>query len=67
MTPTPKEEYLGDGLYVSFDGYQLCLRAPREGGDHVTYLEPSVWGRLVAYVASLSLKDPSLTSASRPR
>lgn len=34
-----KEEYLGDGLYVSFDGWQFCLRAPRENGDHVVYLD----------------------------
>lgn len=34
-----KEEYLGDGLYVSFDGWQYCLRAPRENGDHVVYLD----------------------------
>lgn len=37
-----REEYLGDGLYVSFDGYQFCLRAPREFGDHTIYLEPGV-------------------------
>jgi hypothetical protein len=24
------ETYLGDGLYVSFDGWQYQLRAPRE-------------------------------------
>lgn len=36
-----QEEYLGDGLYVSFDGWQFRLRAPRENGDHVVYLEPS--------------------------
>jgi hypothetical protein len=34
------EEYIGDGLYVSFDGWEFCLRAPRENGDHVVYLEP---------------------------
>lgn len=28
------EVYLGDGLYASHDGYQIKLRAPREGGDH---------------------------------
>jgi hypothetical protein len=33
------ETYLGDGLYASFDGYQIRLRAPREGGDHVVFLE----------------------------
>jgi hypothetical protein len=37
-----REEYLGDGLYVSFDGYQFNLRAPRIGGDHWVSLEPSV-------------------------
>jgi hypothetical protein len=28
------EEYLGDGLYASFNGYQFCLRAPRELSDY---------------------------------
>jgi hypothetical protein len=37
-----QETYLGDGLYISFDGYQVKLRAPRDGGDHEVYLEPSV-------------------------
>jgi hypothetical protein len=37
-----KEVYLGDGLYTSFDGFSLWLRAPREGGDHVVALEPLV-------------------------
>jgi hypothetical protein len=33
------ETYLGDGLYASFDGWQIRLRAPRENGDHEVYLE----------------------------
>jgi hypothetical protein len=37
-----KETYLGDGLYASDDGFQIKLRAPRENGDHVVYLEPEV-------------------------
>ena len=37
-----KEEYLGDGLYVSFDGYMFTLRAPRLEGDHWVGLEPDV-------------------------
>jgi hypothetical protein len=28
------EEHLGDGLYASFNGYQFCLRAPRELSDY---------------------------------
>lgn len=38
-----EETYLGDGLYVSFDGFQFILRAPRLGGDHYVALEPNVY------------------------
>jgi hypothetical protein len=37
-----KEQYLGDGVYASFVGWQFCLLAPRENGDHVVYLDPVV-------------------------
>jgi len=37
------EQYLGDGLYASFDGYQITLRAPRTNGDHWVALEPEVY------------------------
>lgn len=33
------EEFLGDGLYASFDGWHFGLRAARPDGDHVVYLE----------------------------
>jgi hypothetical protein len=42
MSVTEDETYLGDGLYASFDGYQIKLRAPRDGADHEVYLEPLV-------------------------
>ena len=35
-----RETYLGDGLYVSFDGWMFVLRAPREHGDHWVGLVP---------------------------
>lgn len=38
--PPSGEQYIGDGLYASFDGFQVKLRAPREHGDNVVYLEP---------------------------
>jgi hypothetical protein len=56
------ETYLGDGLYCSFDGYQIILRAPREGGDHYVALEPQVYEALTAFVATLrnpAKKEPS--------
>lgn len=48
-----KETYLGDGLYVSFDGWQITLRAPREHGDHFVVLEPQVLERFFNYYDSL--------------
>lgn len=42
-----QEIYLGDGLYASTDGFQIQLRAPREQGDHVIYLEPAVFQTLL--------------------
>jgi hypothetical protein len=47
------ETYLGDGLFCSYDGFTIWLRAPREGGDHVVALEPLVYTELVRFVADL--------------
>jgi len=44
------ETYLGDGLYASYDGFMITLRAPREREDHWVGLEPQVWRALVEYV-----------------
>src|ERR1700682_327602 len=43
------ETYLGDGLYASFDGFMITLRAPREGGDHFVYLEPNTFAALLEF------------------
>jgi hypothetical protein len=48
-----KETYLGDGLYASFNGWQIILRAPRRGGDHTVALEPEVYENLTKYAAHL--------------
>lgn len=44
------ETYLGDGLYASFDGFQIILRAPRSGGDRWVALEPKVMENLIEFV-----------------
>jgi hypothetical protein len=53
MSTAPQETYLGDGLYASFDGFTIWLRAPRENGDHVVALEPLVYAALIRFVADL--------------
>lgn len=45
-----QEEHIGDGLYVSFDGFMYRLRAPRTDGDHFVYLEPFILLQFLEYV-----------------
>lgn len=47
------ETYIGDGLYASFDGYQIQLRAPQSHGDQFVYLEPSVYVSLLEYAKTI--------------
>jgi hypothetical protein len=55
------ETYLGDGLYASFDGWQIRLRAPRFGAeDHKVDLEPEVWERLVEYERKMKARAGAL-------
>ena len=49
---TDREEYLGDGLYASFDGYQIKLR---QHGDHEVYLEPATLAALLAYAIEIGM------------
>lgn len=44
------ETYLGDGCFASFDGFQFCLRAPREFGDHMVYLDPQALAKFEEYI-----------------
>jgi hypothetical protein len=44
------ERYLGDGLYASFDGFMITLRAPREHGEHWVGLEPQVFAELLRFL-----------------
>ncbi len=49
--PPVEEVYLGDGLYASFDGFMVKLRAPRLEGDHEVFLEQQVYLGLRAFAA----------------
>jgi hypothetical protein len=47
---TMNEEYLGDGLYISYDGFQFVLRAPRNEGNHYVALEPDIFAAFLRYI-----------------
>lgn len=44
-----KKHYLGDGLFVQFDGFHFILSTDREDGKHWVGLEPSVFHELIKY------------------
>lgn len=48
-----EDTYLGDGVYASFDGYQIWLDL--RGQDNTTRiaLEPSVFGALMRFNAAI--------------
>jgi hypothetical protein len=48
------ETYLGDGLYASFDGWMITLKAPREDGEHWVGLEPEVLEAFLRFVRSIN-------------
>lgn len=53
---TKDESYLGDGLYATFDGWQMILRAPRDGGDHHVALEPETFKALIRFADHINAK-----------
>jgi hypothetical protein len=52
-----EETYLGDGLYASFDGFAIKLRAPREGSDHYVVLEQEVLEAFERFVKQLRTQE----------
>lgn len=50
------DEYIGDGVYASFDGYYIWLAANHHE-NKVIALEPDVLRRLVKYVRQV---DPNI-------
>ncbi len=53
---TKDESYLGDGLYATFDGWQMILRAPRDDGDHWVGLEPETFAALIRFALRINGK-----------
>jgi len=57
------EEYLGDAVYASYDGYQVWLRTG-DGNDNRIALDPYVLAALIHYVENLS---PGFIANQLPR
>ena len=50
------EQYLGDGVYASFDGYHIWLAANHHE-NKVIALEPAVFQQLVQYEKELQSEN----------
>lgn len=55
----PYEDYLGDGLYADFDGYQIILSANGRVGECTdkVALEPGVLSAFIRYINRLREQD----------
>jgi hypothetical protein len=60
----PEETYLGDGLYVVFDGGGVRLRVSGEDGDDVVYLKRDALAAFLLWLTSLPEQE-QLTLRSR--
>lgn len=64
------ETYIGDGVYASFDGWQIKLATDRGGEMHVIYLDADTFGNLLQFanreVRSSSSHSPASASNQEP-
>lgn len=55
----PIKDYLGDGLYVEWDGFQYTLSTERQEGVHYVALDPHVLQAFQRFVARMEPIKPS--------
>ncbi len=48
--------YIGDGVYISNDGWHVILDTERENGTNQIYLEPELITRLLAYAMNRGMQ-----------
>jgi hypothetical protein len=49
--------YLGDGVYATFDGYHIWLRAQGVAHENLVALEPAVFAALLKYQHDLVVES----------
>lgn len=54
-------DYIGDGVYVEFDGCGICLRAnDHKNPTDTIYIEPSVLDSLIRFAKRVGIKSEEL-------
>ena len=59
MTEVPQliQEYLGDGVYASYQGWDIQISTPRKDGDHTVYLEVHVLKALIDFAKRVGMLE----------
>ena len=52
-----EDRYLGDGVYASFDGYQIWLKADRDERQHAIALDAETFDALMKYQRDLAARN----------
>ena len=60
------DTYLGDGLYASYDGFQIRLYAERGNGTHEVFLDPSTLAAFERFVSELRKEQTPNGPANLP-
>lgn len=60
------DTYLGDGVYASFDGYQIWLDTRAQEPVNRIALEPAAYSALLKYVEHLRRKAVAESSETKP-
>ncbi len=61
------KEYIGDGVYVEFDGYNVILRTDRDDIEHWIMLEPSVLHSLNSFWQHVHDNNKTISPAQEAR
>ncbi len=48
------QKHLGDGLYVSYDGYQIAISVNSHLNEPVAYLNPNVMDEMANYIREIN-------------
>lgn len=51
---TTNQRHLGDGLYVSYDGYQIVISVNSHLNPPVAFLDPDVMDAMVKYIKEIN-------------
>lgn len=47
---TSKKDYVGDGVYIEWTGWDFILSTERENGTHYIHIEPMMFNKINRFI-----------------